>query len=120
DGCKVLLLMLSPTSAASPQVVREVSLALDATKQIFPLLLEPVVIPAELRYALAGIQHVELFNGDPEEKLHAVLRALLRLGVIVEEPKKPEEPPATAEAEKPSTNLPHQLTRFIGREKEMA
>src|SRR5258708_3680547 len=63
DGCKVLMLMLSPTSAASPQVVREVSLALDAAKQIFPLLLEPVVIPADLRYALAGIQHVELFSG---------------------------------------------------------
>jgi predicted ATPase len=131
DGCKMLMLMLSPASAASPQVVREVSLALDGAKQIFPLLLEPVVVPADLRYALAGLQHIELFSGEPEEKLRAVLRALSRLGVTAEGPKEPEEirkaeeparpgaPPAAAELER-SSNLPLQLTRFIGREKEIA
>jgi len=42
EGCQLLLLMVSPASITSDHVLREVSLAVDARKPIFPLLLEPV------------------------------------------------------------------------------
>src|SRR5205085_1736599 len=50
--------------------------------------------------------------------------ALIRLGLTAEGPRepaetKPAEPPLRLGLETPS-NLPHQLTRFIGREKEIA
>src|SRR5439155_19556816 len=80
-ACRVLLLMLSPASAASEQALREVTLALEEHKPILPLLLEPLEIPATLRYPLAGLQQIELFRGDPEAKRGALLRALARLGV---------------------------------------
>src|SRR6266849_2215714 len=63
DGCAVLLLMLSPTAVNSRSVQREVTLAIEANKPVLPLILEPVQIPAALRYQLAGIQHIELFAG---------------------------------------------------------
>ena len=72
DECKVLLLMLSATSAASEHVMREVSLALDGKKAFLPLFLEPVTVPAGLRYALAGIQHLDLSGDGADEKLHAM------------------------------------------------
>jgi TIR domain-containing protein len=60
EQCQAVLLMLSPASAASEHVLREVFLALDERKPILPLFLEPVPIPSGLRYALAGIQHLNL------------------------------------------------------------
>src|SRR5712691_11496569 len=45
---RVLLLMLSPTSVASEQVVREATLAMQAKKPILPLRLAQVEIPAAL------------------------------------------------------------------------
>jgi hypothetical protein len=81
ERCRVLMLMLSEASAASPQVVKEVSLAAESNRHILPLLLEPVVIPSSLRYHLAGLQQIELFGGDPEEKFQAIVRAIDRLGL---------------------------------------
>jgi hypothetical protein len=85
EECKVLLLILSPASAASGQVAKEVTLAAEAEKPILPLLLEPVTIPRTLRYHLAGIQQIELFSGTPAERLDMVLRSLIRLGAGTEE-----------------------------------
>jgi adenylate cyclase len=81
DGCKVLLLALSASAAESPNVVKEVSLALDRKKHILPVNLEPVEVPVALRYPLAGIQHVDLFGARAQENFATVVRALARLGV---------------------------------------
>jgi TolB-like protein len=83
DGCKVLLLALSASAAESPNVVKEVSLALDRKKHILPVNLEPVEVPVALRYPLAGIQHVDLFGDKAQENFGTVVRALARLGVPV-------------------------------------
>jgi predicted ATPase len=148
EGCKVFLLLLTPASAASEHIAREVSLALDAQKPILPLILEPTPIPDTLRYSLAGIQHLELFNGDPEEKLAAILRSLIGLGIAArssaeaalsgssterartgEASSQPGSSPSPAAPESPAplpprevvpNNLPRQLTSFIGREQEIA
>jgi predicted ATPase len=111
DACKVLMLVLSSTSAASPQVAREVSLAFEGEKRLLPVLLEPVPIPPALRYALAGLQYLELFRGEREETFRALLRALARLDVPFEAD--PEQPPPIPH------NLPAALSRFIGRRQEI-
>src|SRR5260370_28683783 len=77
--------MVSRRWVAPEQVVRDDSLEVEAKKPIVPLLLEPVSIPQTLRYPLAGIQHLELFGGDSEGKLHAILRSLTRLGITAAE-----------------------------------
>src|SRR4051794_18313467 len=54
--CKLVVLMLSESAAASINVGREISLACEENKPILPLLLEPVELPASLRYLLSGVQ----------------------------------------------------------------
>jgi adenylate cyclase len=81
DGCKVLMLALTVSATESPNVVKEVSLALDRRKPILPVNLEPVEVPVALRYPLAGIQHVDLFGPRAQENFATVVRALARLGV---------------------------------------
>jgi hypothetical protein len=83
ERCKVFMLVLSEASAPSPQVVKEVSLAAESNRRILPLLLDPVPIPSAMRYHLAGLQQIELFGTDSEEKLQAILRSLVGLGLEI-------------------------------------
>lgn len=83
EDCRVVIVMASAASLASPNVVREVALAAEGRKPLLPLMIEPVVVPAALRYQLAGIQHLELYGTDPEAAFAAVVRALERCGVAV-------------------------------------
>ncbi len=75
NGCKAFLLLLSSSSVASNNVIKEVSLASEKQKKIVPLDLEPVTIPPELEYQLAGIQRTPMTNID------AIIRALGKLGL---------------------------------------
>jgi predicted ATPase len=123
-ACKVLLLMLSPASASSEHVVREVTFALEQHKPLLPAMLEPVELPSTLQYPLTGLQQIELFHGEAEAKRTALLRALARLGVAAPAwqtaapPAESGEPRAASA--RPRHNLPQALTRFIGREREIA
>jgi len=83
---KVLLLLVSKSSVNSQNVVKEVLLASERKGHILPVDLEATEVPGSLRYALAGIQHIEFFRGDQEEHMRAILRALERLGVAVGKP----------------------------------
>jgi TolB-like protein/Flp pilus assembly protein TadD len=74
DACKAFVVMLSSSSVASVNVVKEVSLAAEQKKKILPLDLEPVEIPSELRYHLAGLQRTPMTNID------SIIRALGKLG----------------------------------------
>jgi hypothetical protein len=75
DATKVLIVLLSSNSVTSVNVVKEVSLAAEQKKKILPLDLEPVELPRDLRYHLAGIQRSPMTNID------AIIRALARLGL---------------------------------------
>ena len=72
DGCKAFIVMLSPSSVESKNVVREVALAFEKNKKILPLDLEPVSLPASMQYHLAGLQRTSMSNID------AVIRALAK------------------------------------------
>jgi adenylate cyclase len=80
---KVLLLLVSKSSVLSQNVVKEVLLASERGGHILPVDLEPTEIPGSLKYALAGIQHIEYFRSEPDESMKSVLRSLERLGVAV-------------------------------------
>jgi predicted ATPase len=128
-GCKVLLLMISAASMGSEHVLKEAIQAASKRKPILPLLLEAVEIPKSLQYDLEGIHRIELFHGEREEQRRAILRSLAALGVAVAEPERAAEGEDRREVASPTPgpppeparhNLPRQLTRFIGREREIA
>ena len=81
EDSKMLLLMASQNSIGSENVAKEVMLISEKKLPILPIHLEPVTIPAILKYPLAGIQHVEYFRGDEEENFRTILRALQRAGI---------------------------------------
>ena len=64
EGCKAFLVLLSPNSIASVNVVKEVALAAEHKKKILPLDLEFVELPRDLKYHLAGIQRAPMSNID--------------------------------------------------------
>jgi adenylate cyclase len=75
NECKAFVVLLSPNSLLSNNVIKEVSLASEKRKKILPLDLEPVQLSEDLEYQLAGIQHASMTNID------AVIRALGKLGL---------------------------------------
>jgi TolB-like protein/Tfp pilus assembly protein PilF len=87
EGAKVLLLAITPAAARSHNVAKEVVLVSERKGHILPVHLEPTTIPASLKYPLAGIQHIEFFQGDPHENLKTLLRSLERAGVTVAPPR---------------------------------
>ena len=60
DTCDAFVLMLSPNSATSENVRKEIDLAQDSGRTTFVVMLEPVKIPSEIRYQLAGLQFIEV------------------------------------------------------------
>jgi TolB-like protein/Flp pilus assembly protein TadD len=83
---KMMLLLVSKSSVASQNVLKEVLLASERKGHILPIDLEPTEIPVSLKYALAGIQHIEYFRGDPDAHMSAILRSLERVGVSLSTP----------------------------------
>jgi adenylate cyclase len=75
DECKVFVIMLSPTSIESKNVVRELALAFEKNKKILPLDLEPVTLPVSMQYHLAGLQRTPMTNID------SIIRALGKIGL---------------------------------------
>ena len=62
DTCDAFVLMLSGNSAISENVQKEIILAQDSTRKTFVVQLEPMKLPAEIRYQLAGLQFIEMQN----------------------------------------------------------
>jgi adenylate cyclase len=83
DGAKVLLLMVSESAVRSHNVLKEVVLISERKGSILPVLLEPTIIPPGLKYPLAGIQQIELFQGEPGQQLESIVRSLQKLGVTL-------------------------------------
>ncbi len=86
EDSKVLMLMVTERSVNSHNVIKEVTLASEHKGHILPIHLEPTRIPAALKYPLAGIQHIEYFQGDAAENLKTILRSLERIGVTIKPP----------------------------------
>jgi TolB-like protein/Flp pilus assembly protein TadD len=95
ENAKVLLLMVTEAAVRSHNVAKEVVLASERKGNILPVHLEPTRIPPNFRYPLAGIQHVEYYQGDAEENFRTILRSLERAGVMIAPPR---EKAATADA----------------------
>ncbi|MCL4300909.1 MAG: TIR domain-containing protein [Anaerolineae bacterium] len=79
-NCKVFLLVLSPESAASDNVRKEIDLAEHHKKKIFPLMWRDVKpLPPSIQYQLAGTQYIS-FDGTPsEENFNKVFHVVNRL-----------------------------------------
>ena len=60
DTCDAFVLMLSPNSAASDNVRKEIDLGQDSGRKMFVVMLEPTDLPAEIRYQLAGLQFIDV------------------------------------------------------------
>ncbi len=75
NNCHAFIVLLSPNSIESHNVIKEVSLASEKRKKILPLDLEPITLPRELEYQLAGIHRAPMTNID------AIIRALGKLGL---------------------------------------
>ncbi|MEI8134135.1 MAG: TIR domain-containing protein [bacterium] len=75
NNCKAFIVLLSPSSLESHNVIKEVSLASEKRKKILPLDLEPVQLTKDFEYQLAGIQRAPMTNID------AIIRALGKLGL---------------------------------------
>ena len=75
NDCKAFVVLLSPNSIASVNVIKEVSLASEKRKKILPLDLEPVALTRDFEYQLAGIQRAQMTNID------SVIRVLTKFGL---------------------------------------
>ncbi len=119
SGCAAFVVLGSERAFRSPNVQRELNLAVDENRPLLPLLLERTEQPREVRYALAGRQWVELLDRPTEAWLPDVLRALTGLGFVAASPQVVAEPPAAPSTVSPPTNLPTSMTSFLGREHEL-
>jgi len=89
DTCDAFVLMLSPNSAASDNVRREIDLAQDPKLKIFAIMLEPVKLPAEIRNQLAGLQFIDVpklgFEKAVSQLIDTVNRHVAELKPVEEE-----------------------------------
>jgi hypothetical protein len=76
----LLALFLSPNSARSDNVRRELDLADQARVKVLPLAIAPTDIPDEMKFQLAGIQMIELWR-DYQRGLGVLVKTLQRHGV---------------------------------------
>lgn len=74
--CRAVVLMASPNSYSSDQVVRELYLAMNHKKTIVPIEIEPAELPDELQYILAPFQHHRLSGGETRAVLGRALAAV--------------------------------------------
>lgn len=62
SACSAFIVLLSSNSIESHNVIKEVSLASEKRKKILPLDLEPITLPRELEYQLAGLHRAPMTN----------------------------------------------------------
>ena len=103
DASKVMILMISDSSITSDNVVKELSIASEDKKPILPVYLHRSEIPKSMRYQLAGIQHIEFFEGQEDEAFQSMLVSLSRLGVSAGETEAKQDSPPKNVPESQST-----------------
>jgi hypothetical protein len=98
-----VVVVLSPNSAQSRNVRREINLAANAEKRIVPVIIEPVSIPEELEYDLVGLQWVRLDENFDE----GFERLLIALGP-------PDESAVPEQTQSSHVSLPEELVHDLG------
>lgn len=75
-GCSTFILLISPDSVASENVLRELSLANESRKRILPVEIQRIELPSSFMYPLAGLQRVKIadFEGIIRAHKHGVAR----------------------------------------------
>lgn len=63
-ACSTFILLLSPNSIESENVLRELSLASEKRKRVLPVDMAPTVLPSSFEYPLAGLQRVPFADFD--------------------------------------------------------
>src|SRR5215510_3855256 len=86
DTCDAFVLILSSNSAASDNVRKEIDLAQDSGRKIFIVKLDQVKIPANIRYQLAGLQHVDFHMLGFDEAVNQLIETLKEQSNPVDEP----------------------------------
>jgi hypothetical protein len=76
----LFLLFLSPNSARSDNVRKELDLAEQARVRVLPVAIAPVDIPDAMKYQLAGVQIIEMWRDQPRGG-ELLLAALQRQGL---------------------------------------
>ena len=59
-ACSTFIILISPNSIESENVLRELSLASEKRKRVLPVDIEPTVLPSSFEYPLAGLQRVAI------------------------------------------------------------
>ncbi|MHB8574344.1 MAG: ATP-binding protein [Dehalococcoidia bacterium] len=126
-NCAALAVLCSPVSVRSPNVQRELNLAVEHARPLLPLLLTATEFPDEVQYALTGRQRIELLARPWDAWLPEVLRALAGFALaprpLLTQAVPGAGPPAAAQNPLPepaALHLPTPLTSFIGRAQELA
>jgi predicted ATPase len=123
---RLMVLIFSASSNESPEVPKEVNLALGAKVIVVPFKLDDVSPHGALQYYLAGTHWLDALDGPTEINLRQLVATVRSLT-----PAEVKTVPASASSPTPGvegattsahrqTNLPAQLTSFVGREQEMA
>jgi hypothetical protein len=80
EQAQAVILLLSPNSARSDNVRREIDLAIQAKKRIIPVEIQATTIRDALLYQLAGVQLLQVWR-EPRGGLPLVMAALKEAGV---------------------------------------
>jgi len=81
--CKLLIFFVSKTSSESTWVKNEVFYALKNNKAVLPIFLEHVELEGELDISLSRIQQINIYEGEKEKRIKAILGSLVALGVTI-------------------------------------
>jgi len=63
-ACSTFIILLSPNSIESENVLRELSLATEKRKRVLPVAIQATVLPSSFEYPLAGLQRVAITDFD--------------------------------------------------------
>ena len=95
DTCPAFLLMLSPNSAASPEVHQEIYLSHENRRAMYIVMLESVKIPNEIRYQLAGKQILSVERVGLDNVITELIETIKEYVALFE----PVEPPENRQVE---------------------
>jgi len=74
--CDAFVLVFSPRAAGSANITKELALAENNGKPIFPVVLENHPIPVSMEYQLAGIQQIQMTEKDFRNGMRQLIEAL--------------------------------------------
>ncbi|MDY6875415.1 MAG: SUMF1/EgtB/PvdO family nonheme iron enzyme [Chloroflexota bacterium] len=90
EGCKAMLVILSPDSMASRWVRRELAFADTKSKRLLPLLYRPCKLSAAFELRFGNVQRADFSRGDYETNLVELLVSIRQvLGLAVTTPSPP-------------------------------